>query len=198
MDIQKLKGHIPDGVLAQIPDVITRFQFNTPERLAHFLSQCAHESGNFKVVTENLNYNVKGLQATFPRYFVSAELAMQYAMKPEKIANRVYASRMGNGDEASGDGWKFKGRGYIQLTGKTNYSEFGKSIGEDVTVNPEIVATKYPLLSAAWFFSKNCVKRADAGATDEVVISVTRCVNGGVLGLADRLAKFKEYYQLLK
>ena len=198
MDIQKLKGHIPDGVIAQIPDVMNRFQLNTPERLSHFLSQCSHESGNFRVVNENLNYNVKGLQATFPKFFVSADQASQYAMKPDKIANHVYASRMGNGDEASGDGWKFKGRGFIQLTGKNNYVEFGKAIGEDVTVNPDVVAVKYPLLSAAWFFSKNCLKKADTGATDESVTLVTRCVNGGILGLNERLAKFKEYYQLLK
>ena len=197
MDINKLKGHIPDAVIAQLPDTMAKFELNTPLRLAHFLAQAGHESGGFKLVTENLNYGAKGLLGIFPKYF-NTETAALYERKPEKIANIVYASRMGNGDKSTGDGWKFKGRGYIQLTGRSNYTEFSKAINEDLTMNPDLVATKYPLLSAAWFFHKNGLhKIADGGATDAVVTSVTKRVNGGTIGLADRIKHFKEYYSLL-
>lgn len=199
MDISKLKGHIPDSVLAQIPDTAAKFEINTPLRLAHFLAQCGHESGGFKVVNENLNYGAKGLLGIFKKYFPTEEKAKLYERKPEKIANLVYGARMGNGPESSGDGYKFRGRGYIQLTGKDNYTAFGKAINEDITANPDVVATKYPLLSAAWFFNKNGLhKIADQGATDAVVTSVTKRVNGGTIGLPDRIKHFKEYYELLK
>lgn len=199
MDLEKLKGHIPDNVIAQIPSIETKFEINTPLRLAHFLAQCGHESGGFKLVRENLNYGAKGLRSIFSKYFPTDDLALQYERKPEKIGNRVYANRMMNGDEASGDGYKFCGRGYIQLTGKENYTNFGKAIGVDLTTNPDLVATQYPLLSAAWFFHKNGLhKIADGGATDAVVTSVTKRVNGGIIGLADRIKHFNEYYNLLK
>ena len=199
MDISRLKGHIPDKVLAQIPDTAAKFEINTPLRLAHFLAQCGHESGQFRVVNENLNYGAKGLIGIFKKYFPNEAKAKLYERKPEKIANLVYASRMGNGAEASGDGYKFRGRGYIQLTGKDNYTAFGKAIGEDIPSNPDLVATTYPLLSAAWFFNKNGLhKLADKGATPEVVTMVTKRVNGGTIGLADRLKHFQEYYALLK
>jgi putative chitinase len=199
MDISKLKGHVPDSVIVQIPDTLAKFEINTPLRLAHFLAQCGHESGGFKVVNENLNYGAKGLLGIFKKYFPTEEKAKLYERKPEKIANLVYGSRMGNGPESSGDGYKFRGRGYIQLTGKDNYTAFGKAINEDVAANPDVVATKYPLLSAAWFFNKNGLhKIADQGATDAVVTSVTKRVNGGTIGLADRIKHFKEYYDLLK
>ena len=196
MDLNKLKGHIPDKVIEQIPGVINTFKIDTAVKLAHFLAQCGHESGGFRVVNENLNYSAKGLQGIFKKYFPTPVLAEQYQRKPEKIANRVYASRMGNGDEASGEGFKFRGRGYIQLTGKQNYTAFGKAIGVDIAANPDLVATKYPLLSAAWFFSKNCLGRCK-DASDASVLSVTKCVNGGTIGLADRQKHFKEYYHLL-
>ena len=199
MDISKLKGHVPDSVIAQIPDTLAKFEINTPLRLAHFLAQCGHESGGFKVVNENLNYGAKGLLGIFKKYFPTEEKAKLYERKPEKIANLVYGSRMGNGPESSGDGYKFRGRGYIQLTGKDNYTAFGKAINEDIAANPDVVATKYPLLSAAWFFNKNGLhKIADQGATDAVVTSVTKRVNGGTIGLPDRIKHFKEYYDLLK
>lgn len=199
MDLEKLKGHIPDNVIAQIPSIQTKFEINTPLRLAHFLSQCGHESGGFKFIAENLNYGAKGLRGVFSKYFPTDELAIAYERKPEKIANRVYANRMGNGNEESGDGYKFRGRGYIQLTGKDNYKAFSDAIKEDCQVNPDLVATKYPLLSAAWFFHKNGLhKIADSGATDTVVTSVTKRVNGGVIGLSDRIKHFNEYYNLLK
>lgn len=198
MNLEKLKGHVPDSVIKQIPEIQTKFEINTPLRLAHFLAQCGHESGGFRVVNENLNYSAKGLMGIFKKYFPSQALAEAYQRKPEKIANKVYASRMGNGDEASGEGFKFRGRGYIQLTGKSNYTAFAKSIGEDVVASPDLVATKYPLASAAWFFNKNGLhKLADGGATDAVVTQITKRVNGGTIGLADRIKHFKEYYHLL-
>jgi putative chitinase len=198
MNLEKLKGHVPDTVIAQIPGVVSKFEINTPLRLAHFLAQCGHESGGFKLVKENLNYSAKGLMDIFKKYFPDEATALVYERKPEKIANIVYASRMGNGDKTSGDGWKFHGRGFIQLTGKDNYVAFGKSIGEDLSVTPDLVATKYPLASAAWFFNKNGLhKLADGGATDAVVTSITKRVNGGTIGLPDRIKHFKEYYALL-
>jgi putative chitinase len=199
MDINKLKGHIPEAVLTQLPDTIAKFELNTPLRLAHFLAQAGHESGGFKAVNENLNYSAKGLLGVFKKYFPDGTKAALYERKPEKIANLVYGGRMGNGPEASGEGWKFRGRGYIQLTGKDNYRAFDAVVPENLMETPDVVATKYPLLSAAWFFHKNGLhKIADGGATDAVVTSVTKRVNGGTIGLADRIKHFKEYYNLLK
>jgi putative chitinase len=198
LKLEKLKGHIPDAVIAMIPAVAQKFQIDSALRLAHFLAQCGHESGGFRLTKENLNYSAKGLNGIFKKYFPTLESALPYERKPEKIANKVYGGRMGNGPEASGDGAKFCGRGYIQLTGKDNYTAFGKSIGEDVCANPQVVAEKYALLSAAWFFNKNGLhKMADGGATDAVVTSITKRVNGGTIGLADRIKHFKEYYHLL-
>jgi len=198
MDLKKLKGHIPDSVIGQLPDTIAKFELNTPLRLAHFLAQAGHESGGFKAVKENLNYGAKGLRGIFGKYFPTDEKALLYERKPEKIANLVYGGRMGNGPEASGEGYKFCGRGYIQLTGKANYAEFDKVVAENLMEQPDLVATKYPLLSAAWFFHKNGLhKIADGGATDAVVTSVTKRVNGGTIGLDQRIKEFKEYYTLL-
>jgi len=198
MDLSRLQGHIPDSVIAQIPDVQSKFGVNTPLRLAHFLSQTGHESGGFKITTENLNYSVKGLTGIFKKYFPTVEVAMQYAKQPQKIANVVYANRMGNGDKASGEGFKFRGRGYIQLTGKTNYQAFDKTVDDDIEANPDLVATKYPLLSAAWFWSKNKLNEiADGGPTDEVVTKITKRVNGGNIGLDQRIKEFKHFYSLL-
>ena len=199
MDINKLKGHIPDGVIAQIPSVMSTFKIDTALRLSHFLAQCGHESAGFKAIQENLNYGAKGLLGIFKKYFPTEAKALQYERKPEKIANLVYGSRMGNGDEASGDGYKFRGRGYIQLTGKNNYVAFGKAINEDIAANPDLVASKYPLLSAAWFWSSNSLNAlADKGADDASVTAITKRVNGGTIGLPDRIKHFKEYYALLK
>jgi len=198
MDINKLKGHIPDSVIAMLPDTIEKFELNTPLRLAHFLAQAGHESGGFKALNENLNYGAKGLRGIFGKYFPTDAKALEYERKPEKIANLVYGSRMGNGAESTGEGYKFRGRGYIQLTGKDNYVAFGKAINEDLTANPDLVATKYPLASAAWFFHKNGLhKIADEGANEATVTKVTKRVNGGTIGLADRLKHFNEYYKLL-
>ncbi len=198
LKLDKLKGHIPDAVIAMIPDTAAKFDINSPLRLAHFLAQCGHESGGFRATQENLNYSAKGLMGIFKKYFPTEAIANAYQRNPQKIANKVYANRMANGDEASGDGYKFRGRGYIQLTGKDNYTQFGKAIGENITSNPDVVSGKYALLSAAWFWSKNGLnKLADGGASDAVVTSITKRVNGGTIGLADRIKHFKEYYHLL-
>ena len=197
--LDKLKGHIPDAVIAQIADTAVKFNITSPLRLAHFLAQCGHESGGFTAVQENLNYSSKGLQGTFGKYFPTLALAEAYARKPEKIASKVYGGRMGNGPEATGEGFKFRGRGYIQLTGKANYTAFDKFVPEDTITNPDLVATKYPLASAAWFFDTNKLwVICDKGADDATVTAVTKRVNGGTIGLADRINHFKEYYNLLK
>jgi putative chitinase len=199
MNLEALSTKLPANVLEQIPDIEAKFGLNSNIRLAHFLSQCAHESGNFKAVTENLNYGAKGLRSIFGKYFKDDATALAYERKPEKIANRVYSLRMGNGDEASGDGWKFRGRGYIQLTGKDNYTQFDKSVEDDILANPDLVATKFPLMSAAFFFERNNLwKICDGGADKEDVIALTKRINGGTHGLEDRLTKFDLFNSLLK
>ena len=198
MNLTKLQAKIPLTVFGELNTIIEKYGGNTPVRMAHFLAQCAHESATFSVMRENLNYSAKGLQSIFGKYFPNEALIKQYERQPEKIANRVYANRMGNGDEASGDGWRFRGRGYIQLTGKDNYKAFSTSIGEDCVANPDLVATKYPLASAGFFFQKNNLWAiCDGGATEDVVTKVTKRVNGGTHGLPDRIAKFKIYSSLL-
>ena len=198
LKLDKLKGHVPQVVIDSIPEVASKFGINTPLRVAHFLAQCGHESGGFKVTSENLNYSAKGLMGIFKKYFPTESIANAYARQPQKIANKVYANRMANGSETSGDGYKFRGRGYIQLTGRDNYTQFGKAIGVDIVSNPDSVSSTYALASAAWFWSKNGLnKLADGGATDSVVTSITKRVNGGTIGLPDRIKHFKEYYHLL-
>lgn len=189
-----LKGYIPNEVIAQIPAIA---ELTNALRLAHFLAQCAHESGGFKVVYENLNYSADALKTTFPKYFPEP-LNESYARSPAKIGARVYANRMGNGDEASNDGYTFRGRGYIQLTGKSNYADFGKTVRAETVANPDLVATDYPLASAGFFFDANKIWTVcDGGSTDAVITAVTKKVNGGTNGLADRTQLFKQYYALL-
>jgi putative chitinase len=152
----------------------------------------------YATVTENLNYSADGLKKIFPKYF-PGNLNESYARKPEAIASRVYASRMGNGNEATKEGFKFRGRGFIQLTGKENYASFDKFVEDDILANPDLVATKYPLLSAAWFFHKNNLNAISAkGADDATVTAVTKRVNGGTIGLPDRIKHFKHFHSLLK
>jgi len=195
--LDKLRGAIPDSVIVQIPDTAAKFNIINVLRLTHFLAQCAHESGNWRAVSENLGYSAAQLPKMWPSYF-NASNAAQYAYKPEMIANRAYGGRMGNGPESSGDGWKFRGRGYIQLTGKQNYTLFDKFVDDDILSFPELVAQKYPLMSAAFFFNVNNLWTfCDRGAGDDVITSVTKRVNGGTHGLEDRLSKFKKYYALL-
>ena len=167
----------------------------TNNQAAHFFGQCAHESGNFKVFSENLNYSDKGLNGIFKKYFPTIASTAGYARKPEKIANKVYANRMGNGPESSGDGWTYRGRGPIQLTGKDNYTAFAKDIGRpDVLTNPDLVTGELAFESALWFFRKNgLLAIADKGVTDAVITQITKRVNGGTHGLDDRLKKTKQY-----
>ena len=171
----------------------------TPVRAAHFFAQTAHETGNFKAFSENLNYSAKGLQGIFGKYFPGI-LEESYARQPEKIANRVYASRMGNGDETSGDGWKFRGRGALQLTGKANYEAFAKYLGNnEVMENPDLVATKYAFESAMFFFERNKLWAiCDQGINDAAILALTKRINGDTHGLDDRNAKTKKYYEYVK
>jgi putative chitinase len=167
----------------------------SPNRAAHFFAQTAHESGNFKAFSENLNYGAKGLRSIFRKYFPTDALAKAYERKPAKIANRVYGNRMGNGDEASGEGFAFRGRGALQLTGKFNYSEFAKYINRpDIMDNPDLVATELAFESALWFFDKNKLWGiCDQGINDAAILALTKRINGGTHGLDDRKLKTKKY-----
>lgn len=171
----------------------------TPVRAAHFFAQTAHETGGFKAFSENLNYSAQGLQGIFGKYFPGT-LEESYARNPEKIANRVYASRMGNGDEASGDGWKYRGRGALQLTGKANYEAFAKYLGKpEIVTNPDLVATTYAFESAMFFFDKNKLwDICDKGVSKETILALTKRINGGTHGLADREEKTFKYYGYVK
>jgi putative chitinase len=197
MDITRLKGNLPDNVYAQLSGTDAQFGIDDELKLAHFLGQCDFESIQFTAVRENLNYSAKSLLQVFPKYF-DAATAAAYARQPQKIGNRVYANRMGNGNEASGDGFNYRGRGYIQLTGKVNYKALGDHIGQDLVADPDLVATEYPLLSAAYFFqSRNLFAVCEQGATAATVTAVTKIVNGGTNGLADRIKAFNKFYGLL-
>ena len=167
----------------------------SPDRAAHFFAQTAHESGNFKAFSENLNYGAKGLRGIFRKYFPTDALARAYERKPAKIANRVYGSRMGNGPESSGEGFAFRGRGALQLTGKFNYSEFAKYVNRpDVMTNPDLVATELAFESALWFFDKNKLwSICDQGINDAAILALTKRINGGTHGLDDRKLKTKKY-----
>ena len=171
----------------------------TPIRAAHFFAQTAHETGGFKTFSENLNYSADGLQKIFGKYFPGT-LEESYSKNPEKIANRVYASRMGNGAEASGDGWKFRGRGALQLTGKDNYAAFAKYLNKpEIMTNPDLVATTYSFESAMFFFDKNKLwSICDQGVNDASILALTKRINGGTHGLVDRSEKTKKYYEYVK
>jgi putative chitinase len=200
---EKLLGVIPNQVINELDIIFDKYEINTILRISHFLAQCAHESGNFSVKQENLNYSAKRLQEVFGRYFTTHAKALLYERKPVKIASLVYGNRMGNGDEQSIEGYKYRGRGYIQLTGKNNYLLFDKSLNEsgleiDIIGNPDLVATTYPLISAAWFFNKNNLNEiADLGGTKEIITRVTKKVNGGTHGLDSRISYFNKFYKKL-
>ena len=200
---EKLLGVIPNPVISELDIIFDKYEINTILRISHFLAQCAHESGNFSVKQENLNYSAKRLQEVFGRYFTTHAKALLYERKPVKIASLVYGNRMGNGDEQSIEGYKYRGRGYIQLTGKNNYLLFDKSLNEsgldiDIIGNPDLVATTYPLISAAWFFNKNNLNEiADLGGTKEIITRVTKKVNGGTHGLDSRISYFNKFYKKL-
>ena len=171
----------------------------SPVRAAHFFAQTSHETGGFKLFSENLNYSVDGLKKIFGKYF-PGDLATSYARNPEKIANRVYGARMGNGAEATGDGWKYRGRGALQLTGKDNYTAFAKYLGTDeVLTNPDLVATKYSFESAMFFFERNKLwDICDKGINDAAILALTKRINGGTHGLEDRKVKTYKYYEFVK
>jgi putative chitinase len=171
----------------------------SPIRAAHFFAQTSHETGGFKAFSENLNYSAQGLQSIFGKYFPGT-LEESYARQPEKIANRVYADRMGNGNEASGDGWKYRGRGALQLTGKANYEAFAKYLGHnEVLENPDLVATKYAFESAMFFFERNKLwEICDKGINDAAILALTKRINGGTHGLDDRKVKTYKYYEYVK
>lgn len=169
----------------------------TNSQAAHFFGQCGHESGDFKVFSENLNYSAEGLTKIFKKYFPTTASTKGYARNPQKIANKVYANRMGNGPEASGDGWKYRGRGPIQLTGKDNYTLFAASVNRpDVLTNPDIVADELAFESALWFFNKNGLFAiANEGVSTAVITKISKRVNGGTHGLEDRIAKTMKFVQ---
>jgi len=167
----------------------------SPNRAAHFFAQTAHETGGFKAFSENLSYGAKGLRGIFGKYFPTDAMAKAYERQPQKIANRVYGGRMGNGVEASGDGWKYRGRGALQLTGKANYQAFSDYIKRpDVMTNPDLVAGELCFESALWFFDKNRLwSICDQGINDAAILALTKRINGGTHGLDDRMAKTKKF-----
>ena len=198
LNLDGLTGKVPAAVITQIPETALKFGITTNLRLAHFLAQCALESTNFTATVENLNYRAARLVQVFPKYFKNVD-PNQYANNPQKIANRVYVNRMGNGDEASGDGFKFRGRGYIQLTGKSNYTSFSNFIGEDCVANPDLVATTYPLASAAFFFSSNKIWAiCDRGSDAATVKLVSEAVNGKPAhAVPERQQNFQKFFNAL-
>jgi putative chitinase len=199
-NLQEKIGATPDGSFGPntMKKAMEYFKF-TPERAAHFFAQTAHETGGFKLFTENLNYSAQGLQNTFGKYF-PGDLEQKYARQPEKIASRVYASRMGNGNEASGDGWKYRGRGALQLTGKSNYQLFSDYLKKpEIMTNPDLVATTYAFESAMFFFDKNKLwDIADGGVNDAAILSITKRINGGTNGLEERNHLTKRFYNWVK
>ena len=198
MNTANLASKMPPIASKFMLEVVQRYNINKPLRLAHVLAQIAHESGDFKFVVENLNYSSDSLLKVFPKYFKDKATADRYARNQEMIGSRVYGGRMGNGDEASREGFKFRGRGYLQLTGKENYQAFSTFIKEDCVANPDLVSTKYPMDSAIWFFDRNKLwDICDKGNSNDVVTAVTKRVNGGTHGLADRIGKFQKYIALL-
>jgi len=172
-----------------------KYGINTPKRQAAFIGQCMHESGGFKLLEENLNYSAKALMATWPSRFPTEEMANQYARNPEKIANKVYGGRMGNADESSGEGWKYRGRGIKQLTGKENYQRCGEALGVDLVENPELLLEpKYAALSAGWFWNKHNLNDLADKADIE---TMTKRINGGLLGLDARKAAIAKAESIL-
>jgi putative chitinase len=184
-----------DNWLSALNEILPEYEINTPQRVAAFVAQCAHESGNFRMLKENLNYRAVTLRKIFPKYFPTDEMAAQYAGKQEMIANRVYGGRMGNGDEASGDGFRYCGRGLIQLTGKDNYSWFAASLEMPVEEVPEYLATfEGAVQSACWFWETNNLNQwADKGD----ILTLTKRINGGTIGLEDRIKHYNHALHVL-
>lgn len=190
------KTSVLEGYIEPLNAVAEYYEMTAnPARLAGFLAQVAHESGGFTAVKENLNYSAKGLMTTFKKYFPTEELAKQYERKPEKIANRVYANRMSNGDEASGDGYRFCGRGLIQLTGRANYTKFAEDLGISIEETVKYLETPNGAVSSAgWFWDNNNLNKfCDSGD----FVTLTKRINGGTIGLADRQHHFDEAMHFL-
>lgn len=179
-----------------LEQLLPDYDINTPQRIAAFVAQCAHESGGFTAIKENLNYRAVTLRKVFPRYFPNDDLANAYAGKPEMIANRVYGGRMGNGDEHSGDGFRYCGRGLIQLTGHDNYQAFADSVEMSVTDVPDYLATfEGAVQSACWFWEKNNLNQlADAGD----IVALTKRINGGTIGIEDRTARYQRALEIMR
>jgi putative chitinase len=199
--LQTKTGSTPDGAFgAGTIKAAMSFYKMTPFRAAHFFGQTSHETGHFKVFSENLNYSASGLLKVFPKYFKTEAEAKSYERNPEKIANRVYGSRMGNGDEKSGEGFKFRGRGALQLTGKSNYEAFSKFLNKpEIMTNPDLVANEYAFESAIFFFDKNGLWAiCDKGVDDATILAITKRINGGTNGLAERVKLTKQYYEWVK
>ena len=185
---QMVKNPHIDQWYAALEQLLDDYEINTPQRVAAFVAQCAHESGNFVFIKENLNYKAASLMKTFGKYFPTADIAAQYANKPERIANRVYANRMGNGDEASGDGFRYCGRGLIQLTGKSNYSNFADSIETAVEETSAYLETfEGAVQSACWFWETNNLNQY---ADSNDILTMTKRINGGTIGLDDRIKHY--------
>jgi len=178
-------------------DILPEYDIDTPKRVAAFMAQCGHESGGFTLMQENLNYSAKGLRGTFGKYFPNDEVAKLYERKPQMIANRVYANRMGNGDEASGEGWYFRGRGIVQITGKNNYTKCSQSLFESnvLVENPDLLLeTEYAIHSACWFWSAARLNElADIGDMK----TMTKRINGGYIGLEDRINHYNHAIDIL-
>jgi putative chitinase len=189
---------LADGIIGKktLQHLKAKLNIPTNEALAHFIGQIAHESGNFTSTTENLNYSTAGLLATFGKYFKSTAETVGYARNPEKIANKVYANRYGNGPESSGDGYKFRGRSGLQLTFKANYEAFGASIGVDLVQNPDLVADKYFFEAGKWFFDTKNIWELTSKVNNDSIKAVSKVVNGGYNGLADRIEQTLKYYKI--
>jgi putative chitinase len=200
LTVSQLKQMVPgithvDHWIEAFDQLLPDYEINTPKRVAAFIAQCAHESGGFRFLKENLNYKAESLMKTFPKYFSDRDTANAYAKQPVKIANRVYANRMGNGDEASGDGYRYCGRGLIQLTGKTNYDWFAASLEISSTEASEYLETfEGAAQSACWFWESNNLNvEADAGD----IKKMTKKINGGYIGLDDRIKHYEHALHVL-
>jgi len=197
--LQEKAGATPDGAFGPgtLKAAMNYYKL-TPMRAAHFFAQVAHETGEFKLFTENLNYSADGLRKIFGKYF-PGDTANAYARNPEKIANRVYGARMGNGNETTGDGWKYRGRGALQLTGRDNYKAFSDYLkNPEIMTNPDLVASTYAFESAMFFFERNKLWTiCDQGVTDASILALTKRVNGGTNGLDHRSELTKKYYKWL-
>ncbi len=198
MNLPALQGHIPDLIYNQLEPLCSQFGIDGPLRMSHLIGQCQHESANFTHFVENLSYSGAALWSLFHTHFSSADEANTFAHQSERIANRIYSNRMGNGDEQSGDGWLYRGRGALQTTGHDNYKELGTFLSVDLLSNPDLVATDYIMASAAFFFKSNGLwSICDIGITNDVIIQITKRINGGVLGLSERIQYTTKFYNLL-